>query len=129
MGDAAAFTLTVSNPGYGSADQGKIHAKLSEGLEHGRGSEVNFEIGNLAAGETRSVQLICGTRSGGPQKVECMAEAESGLSAGGIANLNVITPRLDVQLVGPGLRYLDRKALYTTRVTNPGDAPATNVTV
>jgi len=44
-------------------------------------------------------------------------------------SVNVITPRLDLQVIGPGLRYLDRKALYTLRVTNPGDAPATNVTV
>src|SRR5438067_4336218 len=38
-------------------------------------------------------------------------------------------PRLDLQIVGPGLKYLERKALYTLKVTNPGDAPATNVTV
>jgi uncharacterized repeat protein (TIGR01451 family) len=32
-------------------------------------------------------------------------------------------------LAGPGLRYLGRKAVYTLKVSNPGDAPATNVTV
>ncbi len=129
IGDAAAFTLTVSNPGDGSADLVKIHARLGEGLDHGRGNEVHFEIGNLAAGESRSVQLICGTRGGGAQKCECTAEADGGLTAVSIGTVNVTMPRLEVQLVGPGLRYLDRKALYTLRVTNPGDAPATNVTV
>ncbi len=129
VGDAAAFTLTVSNPGDGSADQVKIHALLSEGLDHGRDNKVDFEIGNLAAGETRSVQLICGTRVGGPQKCECTATADGGLTAQDTGILNVIMPRLDLQVVGPGLRYLDRKALYTLRVTNPGDAAATNVTV
>src|SRR5213078_1603581 len=43
--------------------------------------------------------------------------------------VNVLMPRLDVQLTGPGLRYLERKALYTLRVSNAGDAPAGNVTV
>ena len=38
-------------------------------------------------------------------------------------------PRLDLTLEGPGLRYLDRKAIYTLKVTNPGDAAASNVTV
>src|SRR5260370_22783010 len=84
IGDAVTFTLTVGNPGDGAVEQVKIHAKLSEGLEHGRGNEVNFEIGNLAGGESRSVQLICGTRAGGPQKVDCMAEAEGGLTAGSV---------------------------------------------
>jgi uncharacterized repeat protein (TIGR01451 family) len=129
VGDAAAFTLTVSNPGDGAADQVKIHAVLSDGLEHARGNKVDFEIGNLAAGETRSVQLICATKSGGAQKCEGAAEAEGGLKSADVAGVDVIMPRLDLQLVGPGLRYLERKALYTLRVTNPGDAPATNVTV
>jgi hypothetical protein len=38
-------------------------------------------------------------------------------------------PRLDLEAKGPKLRYVDRKAVYTIKVTNPGDAPAANVTV
>jgi uncharacterized repeat protein (TIGR01451 family) len=129
VGDPAAITLTVSNPGDGSADGVKIHAALSDGLEHSRGNRVDFEIGNLAAGESRNVTLICGTRAGGPQKCEGAAETEGGLRAADAAAVNVITPRLDLHVAGPALRYLDRKALYTLRVTNPGDASATNVTV
>ena len=30
-------------------------------------------------------------------------------------------------MVGPKMRYLDKKAVYTLKVTNPGDAPAANV--
>jgi uncharacterized repeat protein (TIGR01451 family) len=63
------------------------------------------------------------------QKCACLAEAEGGLAAGNTVSVNVVSPRLDLQAVGPGLRYLDRKALYTLRVMNQGDAIATNVTV
>jgi uncharacterized repeat protein (TIGR01451 family) len=129
VGDPAAFTLTVSNPGDGSADQVKIHANLSEGLEHARGNKIDFDIGNLAAGEARNVTLLCATRTGGPQKCEASAEAEGGLQSKDSVGVNVITPRLDLQLQGPGLKYLERKGIYTLKVTNPGDAPATNVTV
>ncbi|MFO0879348.1 MAG: hypothetical protein U0840_18535 [Gemmataceae bacterium] len=129
VGDPAAFTLTVSNPGDGSADHVKIRALLSEGLEHARGNKIDFDIGNLAPGESRNVTLLCATRTGGAQKCEAMAEAEGGLAAKDAVSLNVIMPRLDLAVVGPRLRYLDRKAIYTLRVTNPGDAPATNVTV
>src|SRR5262249_42597681 len=34
-----------------------------------------------------------------------------------------------LEATGPKLRYLDRKAVYSFKVTNPGDASATNVTV
>lgn len=129
VGDAAAFTLTVSNPGDGSADLVKIKAVLSEGLEHARGNKIDFDIGNLAPGESRNVTLLCATRAGGAQKCEATAEAEGGLVAKDTVSLNVIMPRLDLQVVGPRLRYLDRKAIYSLKVTNPGDAPASNVTV
>jgi uncharacterized repeat protein (TIGR01451 family) len=129
VGDPAAFTLTVSNPGDGSADQVKIHAVLSEGLEHARGNKIDFDIGNLAPGESRNVTLLCATRTGGAQKCDVVAEADAGLKATDGCGVNVIMPRLDLRVEGPGLRYLDRKALYTLKVTNPGDAPATNVTV
>jgi uncharacterized repeat protein (TIGR01451 family) len=128
VGDAVAFTIAVTNPGDGAAEGVKIHAVLSEGLEHARGNKMDFEIGNLAAGETRSVQVICAAKSGGVQKCESVVEAE-GLKASDSASVNVIKPHLELQVVGPAVRYLDRKALYSLKVTNPGDAPATNVTV
>jgi uncharacterized repeat protein (TIGR01451 family) len=129
VGDAATFMLTVSNPGDGMAEQVKVHAVLSEGLEHARGNKVDFEVGNLNPGETRSVQLICATKTGGEQKCDATAEAEGGLKGQDLAMTNVIMPKLDIAIAGPGLRYLDRKATYTFKVTNPGDAPATNVSV
>jgi uncharacterized repeat protein (TIGR01451 family) len=129
VGDAATFMLTVSNPGDGMAEQVKVHAMLSEGLEHARGNKVDFEVGNLNPGESRSVQLICATKTGGEQKCDAAAEAEGGLKGQDVAMINVIMPKLDLAIAGPGLRYLDRKATYTFKVTNPGDAPATNVSV
>jgi uncharacterized repeat protein (TIGR01451 family) len=129
VGDAVTFVLTVSNPGDGPAEQVKVHASLSDGLEHAGGSRVDFEIGNLAAGESRNVQLICAARAGGEQKCQALAEAEGGLKVEGQAHVTVSMPRLDLQVLGPGLRYLDRKAVYTFKVTNPGDAPANNVVV
>lgn len=129
VGDAATFVLTVGNPGDGPAEQVRIHAVLSEGLEHPRGRSVDYEVGNLAPGESRSVQLMCAAKAGGEQHCEAVAEAEGDLRAQERCALGVITPRLDVEVAGPRLRYLDRKATYTIKVTNPGDAPATNVSV
>jgi uncharacterized repeat protein (TIGR01451 family) len=129
QGETAAFTLAVSNPGDGSAEQVHVRATLSEGLEHPRGGKIDFDVGNLAAGESRTVTLLCTTRSGGPQRCAATAEADGGLSARGSAALAVIAPRLDLKVTGPGLRYLGRKAVYTFKVTNPGDAPAANVAV
>ncbi|MFL5342077.1 MAG: CARDB domain-containing protein [Gemmataceae bacterium] len=129
VGDACTFVLTVSNPGDHPAEQVKIHAELSEGLESVRGPKVDFDIGPLGAGETRSVQVLCATKTGGDQKCEAIAEAADGLKAADKAAVSVMMPRIDLEVLGPKLRYLDRKATYKFKVTNPGDAPAANVTV
>jgi uncharacterized repeat protein (TIGR01451 family) len=129
LGETAAFQLTVANPGDGAAEQVKIHALLTEGLECPRGNKIDFDIGNLAAGESRNVTIMCVTKQGGNQTCTVTAKADGGLSAKDAAQVSVTMPRLELQLVGPGLRYLGRKALYTLKVQNPGDAAATNVTL
>ncbi|GIW79087.1 MAG: hypothetical protein KatS3mg105_0894 [Gemmatales bacterium] len=129
VGDAATFVLTVTNPGDGPADQVRIHVELSEGLEHVKGRIIDFEIGNLAPGESRSVQLICATKAGGPQFCHAVAESEA-LRSEDRVGVNVIMPRIELDIVkAPKLRYLDRPATYVFRVTNPGDASATNVSI
>jgi uncharacterized repeat protein (TIGR01451 family) len=129
LGDVATVALTVTNPGDGSADHVKIRANLSEGLEHIRGRTVEFDLGNLDPNESRSVQLVCAAKSGGMQSCDAIATAEGNLRAEDVVNLDVILPRLDLKAQGPKLRYLDRHAVYTFKITNPGSAPASNVTV
>jgi uncharacterized repeat protein (TIGR01451 family) len=129
LGDDATVTLTVTNPGDGQADHVQIKAMLSEGLEHTRGRAVDFEIGDLGPNESRSVQLVCTTKVGGEQKCDAVATADANLTAQDSAVLEVILPRLALTVNGPKLRYLDRHATYVFHVSNPGTAPATNVTV
>jgi uncharacterized repeat protein (TIGR01451 family) len=129
LGDVATISLTVTNPGDGAADRVKVKAALPEGLEHARGRVVEFDLGNLGPNETRSVQLVCATKTGGEQKCEAIATAEGGLKSEDAAAFEVILPRLDLAVSGPKLRYLDRKAIYVFKITNPGSAPASNVTV
>ncbi len=129
IGDPCTFVVTVSNPGDHPTELVKVHCNLSEGLEHVKGNKVDFDLGNLAPGETRSVQVICGTKAAGEQKCESYAEADGGLKATDKAVATIIMPRIDIEMTGPKLKYLDRKAVYTIKVTNPGDAPAANVTL
>jgi len=129
VGDTPSFTLTVSNPGDGVTELVKLHAELSDGLESPRGKKFDFELGNLNPGESRSVQVLCNAKSAGEQFCMAAAEADAGLTAQDKAIANVIIPRLDLEVKGPKLRYLDRKAVYTFKITNPGDAAAVNVTL
>jgi uncharacterized repeat protein (TIGR01451 family) len=129
LGDTATISLTVSNPGDGTADHVRLKTLLPEGLEHARGKMVEVEVGNLAAGESRTVQLICLTKTAGGCMVDCVAIADAGLNAQDAAKVDIVLPRLDLAVTGPRLRYLERKATYVLTVTNPGSAPASNVSI
>jgi hypothetical protein len=129
VGDPTNVIVNVSNPGDHATERVKVAANLGEGLECGRGNNLNFDLGTLAPGETRTLTMPCVTKAAGPQKCDAFAEADDGLKANDTLILNVIQPRIDVALIGPKLRYLDHKAIYTVRVTNPSDAPASNVFV
>ncbi len=129
LGDIATVSLTVSNPGDGTADRVKLKALLPEGLENARGKMFKLELGSLAPGENRTVQVVCLTKAAGMQPIDCVAFADAGLNSQDTAKVDVVLPRLDLVISGPKLRYLDRHAIFVLKVTNPGSAPAGNVSV
>ncbi len=128
-GEMVTLLYTVSNPGDGPAEGVKLRTILPEGLEHQHGRAIEVDLGTLASKESRTLQLVCLARVGGVQRCQAIATAEGGLSSGDELPLEVILPKLDLHMVGPKLRYIDRKATYVFKVTNPGSAAATNVVV
>jgi uncharacterized repeat protein (TIGR01451 family) len=128
-GDEITFALTVSNPGGLPAEQVKVRALLSDGLEYNGRKLADCDIPQIPPGESKTLNLTCAVRARGEQRCEVVAEAEGGLRATDRAVVKVCAPALDLQVSGPALRYLERKAVYTFRVRNNGDAPATGVTV
>jgi hypothetical protein len=127
LGEPVNVVMTVSNPGDHAADQVKIAASLGEGLETIRGNRLNYDIGALAPGDTRTLTVPCIAKAVGPQTCEATAQGDGNLQAADKTVLTIIQPRLDLAFSGPKLRYLDRKAVYSFKVTNPGDAAASNV--
>jgi uncharacterized repeat protein (TIGR01451 family) len=105
-----------------------VRTVLSDGLTHAGGKTTEFEVGDLAAGEMRTVQLACIARAGGEQKCDVIVESGGCVKAQASGTVAVIVPQLVVEMAGPTLRYVDRKASYTVRVTNRGEVPAINVT-
>ena len=129
LGDPAPVQLTVTNPGDASCEQVKITAHLSDGLEHARGQSIEYDLGSLRPKESRTVQVLCGAKAEGEQKCMVTVTADPVLSAQAEATIQVLMPRVELAIQGPGLRYLDRHAVYQFKVTNPGTAIANHVTL
>jgi uncharacterized repeat protein (TIGR01451 family) len=128
-GDPATVTLTVTNPGDATAECVRVKATLSDGLDNGKGQSVEFNLDTLAPGESRTVLVLCSAKTVGGQTCSAVATAEPGLTSQDAASIEVVAPRVEVSVSGPGMRYLDRPALLTFKVTNPGSATANHVTL
>src|SRR5205823_8353601 len=106
-GDPAPVTLVVTNPGDAPAEHVKLKAVLSEGLEYAQGPVAEFNLDNLGPGESRTVLVLCSAKTNGTQTCVAVATADPGLSSDDSAAIEVISPRVDVTVTGPALRYLD----------------------
>jgi uncharacterized repeat protein (TIGR01451 family) len=128
-GDPAPITLIVSNPGDAPAEHVKVKAVLSKGLEYGKGEQVEFNLDNLAPGESRTVLVMAVAKAIGGQTCSAVATASPQLMAQDSVGIDVVAPLIDVTMSGPALRYLDRHATLSFKVTNPGTATANHVTL
>ncbi|MCH7990158.1 MAG: DUF11 domain-containing protein, partial [Planctomycetes bacterium] len=129
VGDPASQTILISNPGTGIATNVSVEAIIPVGLEHPRGERLVMEIGDLNPGESRSVRLALAAASGGQQTIQVRATADDNLRRILTSDIYVIAPNIEIDIDGPTLRYLGRKAAYILDVSNDGSAPSNNVRV
>ena len=127
IGENVAFTIRVTNPGTGIATGVLLSEQVPAALEHPAGAELEYEVGDLRPGETRELELIMKAVKAGQIVNRLTAKADAQLQVSKESALAVIAPALDLVLEGPRRRFLERQAVYTVSVTNPGTAAARNV--
>ena len=129
IGQLMPMTLTVSNPGSGPATNVMVRDTVPDGLAHPAGQEIEYEIGTLAAGESRVVQLDLTARAAGSMTNRVEVTGDGGLRATAEAAVRILEPKLALKKTGPKRRYLERPATYSLVVSNPGTTTASNIAV
>ncbi|HEV3203712.1 MAG TPA: hypothetical protein VGY77_04985, partial [Gemmataceae bacterium] len=124
VGDGAEFQVTVTNVGTGVATNLVLHASLPEGLSHVHGSHLDAEIGNLAAGQTKTIPLQTTAIRAGSQLSDFRVTAADGLKASAKATVMVTEAVLTLRHAGPKRRYLNREAQFEIELANGGTAAA-----
>ncbi len=128
LGDPSSQMITVTNPGTGTAQDVKIEAKLSDGLEHpSRVDRLVIEVGAVGPGETRTYRLGLTAAKGGTQSVDVIATSSLGTTSSDSVQFAVIAPSLKIGIEGPSLRYKGRNAKYLLTVTNDGSIVNNNI--
>jgi uncharacterized repeat protein (TIGR01451 family) len=117
-------TITVTNPGTGVATGVVLEGFLPENVSHRSGRELEFDVGQLRPGESRTIDLVLGTRGPGVHAARLAARADGGVEVIHQLPIEVTAPTLELAVDMPLRRFLQRPATCTIAMTNAGTAPA-----
>lgn len=127
IGQGVSFNIKISNPGTGAATNVVLEEDVPDGLSHPAGNELEFEVGTLRPGESKTLELTLKAEKPGQITNVLVVRGDAGLSAEDRIPVEVIAPQLEVDVKGPSRRYLDRQATYVFSVANRGTAAAKEV--
>lgn len=130
LGQPSAVLLTVSNPGSGSARNVIVEASFDGAALDEMSGPRQYRIGSLEAGQIRQVRVPVTGHRAGAVRIIGRAKAEGAeLSVGAQHELRITSPRLDLVINSPRMRFVNRQARVQLLVRNPGESAAHNVQV
>ena len=128
IGGKVTLEIAVKNEGNGPATNVYIQEDVPPQLSFDGGiRELEYPLGTLAPGQSKSVRLSLNAAQAGQFKNTIVAFADGGLQSQHSADIEVVAPNLTAATDGPRKRYLRREATHELAVQNTGTARATNV--
>ena len=124
-GDSATILIDVMNTGTGVARDVRLEEDVPKVFRHVSGaSALQHDVGDLAPGESLRFEIELMALEAG--KVSNVVRATSANSAMAESSypIEVKAPKLQLQIVGPKLRHLERPAPYEAVIENSGTAGA-----
>jgi len=121
------LTITISNPGSGVATGVVLEGVIPEGITHRAGHELEFDVGSLPPGESRSIDLVLATTGPGVHGLRLTARGDGQIEVSESVKIAVTAPTLELAVQMPSRRYLQRPATCVLSMTNAGTAPAVGV--
>ncbi len=121
FGETKVFKVKLSNPGNGPAENVSVHIEAT-----GASGQPN-NIGSLAAGESRTLELELTANQAGAMRIQALARGDGDLQARAAHDIRVRRAALAVKVSAPPLLYAGTTASYQIQVSNQGDAVAEDV--
>jgi hypothetical protein len=126
FGETKVYSITISNPGTGDAENVVLHLLP---LVPGEKAAGVRRLGTVAAGSRQTMEVELTARQTGRLEVRAEVTADGGLVARGQQDVLVRRAALEVQVEGPPMKYAGTRARYVARISNTGDAAAADVVV
>jgi uncharacterized repeat protein (TIGR01451 family) len=130
VGDEVPLTFTIRNRGSGDANNVILRSVLPVSLKHPEGGDLEYEIQQLRAGESESVDLTVVAAEPGDLILVSAEVTTSGITAAKArAEIGIVGAQLSLKRNGPERRFVGRSATFQNIVTNESRFEALNATV
>jgi uncharacterized repeat protein (TIGR01451 family) len=123
------FDVKVTNVGTATATDVVIVDQLPDGLKGADSQQPSFPVGNLAPGQTRTVQVPVTAAQQGHWVNHACANSSNCQTVCADAPVDVLLSKIQVSKTGPDRLFINREAPYNIVVTNVGTTVLTNVVV
>lgn len=124
-GDSATIYIDVSNIGTGVARDVRLEEDVPSVFRHISGaSALQQDVGDLSPGESMRFEIELMALVAGKVSNVVRATSSNSATAESTYPIEVKAPKLQLQLVGPKLRHLERPAPYEAIIENIGTASA-----
>ncbi len=128
LGETINLEITISNPGTATATGIVLTESIPDGLYHEDGKVLEHKgIGSLKPKEKKLLVLPLTCTGPGDLVNHLVVKANNNLHVEEKTAIRALAPILELGIVGPQQRFLERKATYNLTVANSGSASAQNV--
>ncbi|TWT51530.1 Large cysteine-rich periplasmic protein OmcB precursor [Thalassoglobus neptunius] len=128
-GKTATYQMTITNSGEGSAKEVYLRTILPELLSHPGGRDIEYRVGDLPAGESRSIDLVLTAEAAGVASSQALVTVNGETHAETHSDLRILDSRIGLIQSGPKRGFVGRPIEMTSRVTNLSSQRLSNVKV
>ncbi len=135
IGSTLTYRIEVTNPGAVAATGVTVADAIPAGLAYldsnppaaNQGGQLRWELGTLAAGETRGLEVRFRADQAGTVDNCATATTAEGLTAQDCATTTILVPSLEASITGPSEVAVGQQTVFDVLVTNRGSVPASGL--
>ncbi len=129
VGENSTYVFRITNEGDGDATGVVLRNFIPDLLEHPAGTDIEYDVGAIKAGESRTVELTVNAVKPGHATNTALITVNGTEHDRAATDVYVIASRLRVTRTGPQSRFVNRPANFQTEVANDSSQSLKNVVI
>lgn len=130
LNEEVTYQFQISNTGDEDARDVVVRTLVPAGLRHPGGDDLEYPVGTVPAGESKTVNLpVQAVETGDAFQTHATLEYRGGAPIDSVSPIRIIERRLSIGRGGPGKRFVGSPVTYKNAISNNSSSPLKNVRV